>query len=163
MKKYLFLSSVLFALVAFVGCSSDDDPKVEMPTLKLSTNVVSISADGTASIVEVTTNQTSWKASRPEADAWCVLKQENNKLSVSATVNETLTERTTKITVVAGIGVDAKTEEIVVTQSAANAYLTVEGLETGVPVRLDAIGTSVELTINTNAATWTAVRPETDT
>ena len=53
MKKYLFLSSVLFALVAFVGCSSDDDPKVEMPTLKLSTNVVSISADGTASIVEV--------------------------------------------------------------------------------------------------------------
>lgn len=163
MKKCLFLSSVLFALVAFVGCSSDDDPKVEMPTLKLSTNVVSISADGTASIVEVTTNQTSWKASRPEADAWCVLKQENNKLSVSATVNETLTERTTKITVVAGIGADAKTEEIVVTQSAANAYLTVEGLETGVPVRLDAIGTSVELTINTNAATWTAVRPETDT
>lgn len=162
MKKSLFLCGALFALTAFVGCSDDDDPKVEAPTLKLSTNVVTVSADGTGAVVEVTTNQTSWKASRPEADVWCVLKQEDNKLSVSATANETLTARTTKVTVIAGTGSDAKTEEITVTQSAANAYLTVEGLEADVPVRLDAAGTVIEFTINTNAATWSATRPETD-
>lgn len=162
MKKSLFLCGALFALTAFVGCSDDDDPKVEAPTLKLSTNVVTVSADGTGAVVEVTTNQTSWKASRPEADVWCVLKQEDNKLSVSATANETLTARTTKVTVIAGTGSDAKTEEITVTQSAANAYLTVEGLEADVPVRLDAAGTAIEFTINTNAATWSATRPETD-
>ena len=161
MKKSLFLCGALFALTAFVGCSDDDDPK-EAPTLKLSTNVVTVSADGTGAVVEVTTNQTSWKASRPEADVWCVLKQEDNKLSVSATANETLTARTTKVTVIAGTGSDAKTEEITVTQSAANAYLTVEGLEADVPVRLDAAGTVIEFTINTNAATWSAARPETD-
>ena len=162
MKKSLFLCGALFALTAFVGCSDDDDPKVEAPTLKLSTNVVTVSADGTGAVVEVTTNQTSWKASRPEADVWCVLKQGDNKLSVSATANETLTARTTKLTVIAGTGSDAKTEEITVTQSAANAYLTVEGLEADVPVRLDAAGTVIEFTINTNAATWSATRPETD-
>ena len=124
--------------------------------------MVTVSADGTGAVVEVTTNQTSWKASRPEADVWCVLKQEDNKLSVSATANETLTARTTKVTVIAGTGSDAKTEEITVTQSAANAYLTVEGLEADVPVRLDAAGTAIEFTINTNAATWSATRPETD-
>lgn len=162
MKKSLFLCGALFTLTAFVGCSDDDDPKVEAPTLKLSTNVVTVSADGTGAVVEVTTNQTSWKVSRPEADVWCVLKQEDNKLSVSATANETLTARTTKVTVIAGTGSDAKTEEITVTQSAANAYLTVEGLEADVPVRLDAAGTVIEFTINTNAATWSATRPETD-
>lgn len=163
MKKSLFLCGALFALAAFVGCSDDDDPKVEAPTLKLSVNAVTISADGTASVVDVTTNQTSWKASRPETDTWCVLKQEDNKLSVSATVNEALTARTTKVTVVAGTGTDAKTEEITVTQSAANAYLTVEGLEAGTPIRLDAAGTAIELTVNTNVAAWSATRPETDT
>ena len=45
MKKSLFLCGALFALTAFVGCSDDDDPKVEAPTLKLSTNVVTVSAD----------------------------------------------------------------------------------------------------------------------
>ncbi len=163
MKKSLFLCGALFALAAFVGCSDDDDPKVEAPTLKLSVNAVTISADGTASVVDVATNQTSWKASRPDADTWCVLKQEDNKLSVSATVNEALTARTTKVTVVAGTGTDAKTEEITVTQSAANAYLTVEGLEAGTPIRLDAAGTAIELTVNTNVAAWSATRPETDT
>ena len=163
MKKSLFLCGALFALTAFVGCSDDDDPKVEAPTLKLSTNVVTVSADGTGAVVEVTTNQTSWKASRPEADVWCVLKQEDNKLSVSATANETLTARTTKVTVIAGTGSDAKTEEITVTQSAANAYLTVEGLEADVPVRLDAAGTVIEFTINTNAATWNRYRVYVDT
>lgn len=58
-----------------------------------------------------------------------------------------LTARTTKVTVIAGTGSDAKTEEITVTQSAANAYLTVEGLEADVPVRLDAAGTVNEFTI----------------
>ena len=67
MKKSLFLCGALFALTAFVGCSDDDDPKVEAPTLKLSTNVVTVSADGTGAVVELTTNQTSWKAARPEA------------------------------------------------------------------------------------------------
>lgn len=82
MKKSLFLCGALFALAAFVGCSDDDDPKVEAPTLKLSVNTVTISADGTPSEVEVTINQASWKASRPDADTWCVLKQENDKLSI---------------------------------------------------------------------------------
>lgn len=162
MKKSLFLCGALFALAAFVGCSDDDDPKVEAPTLKLSANAVTISADGTASEVEIATNQASWTASRPDADAWCVLKQEDNKLSISATANEELTARTTKVTVVAGTGADAKTEEITVTQSAADAYLTVEGLEADAPVRLDAIGTAVELTINTNVTTWSAARPDAD-
>lgn len=163
MKKELFLCGALFALMAFVGCSSDDDPKTEAPTLKLSTNSVVIPADGTASTIEVTTNQTSWTASRPDDAQWCILKQENNKLIISATVNSGLTTNTTEVTVLAGTGADAKTEKVTVTQSAANAYLTIEGLEANTPVKIDAAGTSAELTINTNAANWSATRPDADT
>lgn len=163
MKKGLFLCGAMFALMTFVGCSSDDDPKAEAPTLKLSTNSATIPADGTASTIEVTTNQASWTASRPDNAQWCILKQENNKLIISATVNETPTPNTTEVTVVAGTGADAKTEKVTVTQSAANAYLTVEGLEANTPVKLDAAGTLAELTINTNAANWSATRPDADT
>lgn len=162
MKKELFLCGALFALMAFVGCSSDDDPKTEAPTLKLSTNSAAIPADGTASTIEVTTNQASWTASRPDNAQWCILKQENNKLIISATVNAGLTPNTTEVTVVAGTGADAKTEKVTVTQSAANAYLTIEGLEANTPVKLDAAGTLAELTINTNAANWNATRPDAD-
>lgn len=162
MKKELFLCGALFALMAFVGCSSDDDPKTEAPTLKLSTNSAAIPADGTASTIEVTTNQASWTASRPDNAQWCILKQENNKLIISATVNAGLTPNTTEVTVVAGTGADAKTEKVTVTQSAANAYLTIEGLEANTPVKLDAVGTLAEITINTNAANWSATRPDAD-
>lgn len=156
-KKYTnFFFSALLALCVITGCDDKDD---DAPAMTVSSNSVTILAAGGEESIEITTNQSEWAASRPELDSWCTLKTNGNTLKISASANETITSRSTKVTVTAGVGSNAKTQEINVTQKAADPSLEI----TGTPVNLDAAGTAVELTVTTNTGVWSASRPDGDT
>lgn len=155
-KKYTnFFFSALLALCVITGCDDKDD---DAPAMAVSSNSVTISAAGGEESIEINTNQSEWTAIRPELDSWCTLKTNANTLKVSASANETITSRSTKVTVTAGAGSNAKTQEITVTQKAADPSLEI----TGTPVNLDAAGTAVELTVTTNTGIWNASRPDAD-
>lgn len=155
-KKYTnFFFSALLALCVITGCDDKDD---DAPAMAVSSNSVTISAAGGEESIEINTNQSEWTAIRPELDSWCTLKTNANTLKISASANETITSRSTKVTVTAGAGSNAKTQEITVTQKAADPSLEI----TGTPVNLDAAGTAVELTVTTNTGIWNASRPNAD-
>lgn len=155
-KKYVnFFFSALLALCVIAACDDKDD---DTPTMTISSNSVTIQATGGEESVEITTNQAEWNATHPELDSWCTLKKEGNVLKISATANETIIPRSTLITVTAGVGIDAKTQEIKVNQIAAEPYLEIANT----PVELDAAGTAVELTVTSNTAPWTATCPDED-
>jgi uncharacterized protein (TIGR02145 family) len=156
-KKYTnFFLSALLALCVITGCDDKDD---DAPAITVSSNSVTILATGGEESIEITTNQSEWTATRPELDSWCTLKTNGNALKISASANETITPRSTMITVTAGVGSNAKTQEITVTQKAADPSLEI----TGTPVHLDAAGTAIELTVTTNTGVWNASRPDGDT
>lgn len=156
-KKYTnFFFSALLALCVITGCDDKDD---DAPAITVSSNSVTILAAGGEESIEITTNQSEWTATRPELDSWCTLKTNGNTLKISASANETITPRSTMVTVTAGVGSNAKTQEITVTQKAADPSLEI----TGTPVHLDAAGTAVELTVTTNTGVWNASRPDGDT
>ncbi len=113
-KKYTnFFFNVLLALCVITGCDDKDD---DAPVMAVSSNSVTILATGGEESIEITTNQSEWTATRPELDSWCILKTNGNTLKISASVNETITPRSTTVTVTAGVGSNAKTQEITVTQ-----------------------------------------------
>lgn len=156
-KKYTnFFFSALLALCVITGCDDKDD---DAPAMTVSSNSVTIPAAGGEESIEITTNQSEWSATRPELDSWCTLKTNGNALKISASANETITPRSTMVTVTAGVGSNAKTQEITVTQKAAAPSLEI----TGTPVHLDAAGTAIELTVTTNTGIWNASRPDGDT
>lgn len=156
-NKYAhFFFSALLALCVITSCDDKDD---DAPAMTVSSNSVTILAAGGEESIEITTNQTEWTAKRPDLDNWCTLKINGNTLKISASANETITSRSTLVTVTAGVGTNAKTQEITVTQKAADPSLEI----TGTPVHLDAAGTAVELTVTTNTGIWNASRPDADT
>lgn len=156
-KKYTnFFFSALLALCVITGCDDKDD---DAPAMTVSSNSVTIPATGGEESIEITTNQSEWSATRPELDSWCTLKTNGNALKISASANETITPRSTMVTVTAGVGSNAKTQEITVTQKAAAPSLEI----TGTPVHLDAAGTAIELTVTTNTGIWNASHPDGDT
>lgn len=155
--KYVnFFFSALLALCVITSCGDKDD---DAPAMTVSSNSVTILAAGGEESIEINTNQSEWTATRPELDSWCTLKMNGNTLKISASTNETITSRSTLVTVTAGIGTNAKIQEIKVTQKAADPSLEI----TGTPVALDAAGTAVELTVTTNTGSWNASRPAADT
>ena len=155
--KYVnFFFSALLALCVITSCGDKDD---DAPAMTVSSNSVTILAAGGEESIEINTNQSEWTATRPELDSWCTLKMNGNTLKISASTNETITSRSTLVTVTAGIGTNAKVQEIKVTQKAADPSLEI----TGTPVALDAAGTAVELTVTTNTGSWNASRPAADT
>lgn len=153
-KAKIFFSALL-ALLVFVSCSDDEDT----PTMELSTSSVTFQATGGEESVAITTNQSEWNATRPMTDTWCILKVDGNNLRISTSANETVFSRSTKITVVAGNGTNAKTQEITVLQNAATPYIKIEGTT---PVAINGAGEAVELTISTNNEDWNATRPDAD-
>lgn len=157
MKKqhyvYSFLSMFL-VLSMFISCSDD---KEATPMMSVSSQSVTLAASGEEKLVEITTNQPEWKATRPELDNWCTLKMEGNLLKISAPKNETITSRSTRVTVVSG---NTQPQEITVIQLPSDPFLNIVG---DTPVNIDAAGTAITLTIQTNTGIWNATHPEADT
>lgn len=150
--RTLLASALCLPLFATSGCSSDDDGPA--PEVSPSTNSVTIPASGEARTVDIRTNQSEWTATRPDADAWCLLTPEGGKLTISANENKDLAPRSTTVTIQAGRGKADAT--IRVTQSAADPVIRVEPTS----VELDTKGTAVEVSVTTNLKEWTASCPD---
>lgn len=97
------------------------------PDLKVDKTNVPLDVRGSAVTVTVTTNLDAWNATRPEADNWCSLSQEGDKLVISASEQTKASPRATQVTVTAGIaGGDSQSVTIAVEQVAAAAVLTLD-------------------------------------
>lgn len=142
----------------FVVMSCDD--KEESPSLTPSVSSVNLPASGGSQVVEISTNQSEWAAARPEKDDWCTLAVDKTSLKISVAENTTVVARTTLVTIVSGEGARAKMVEVSVSQAAGSPSLVVSDEK---PIKLDASGTPVVLTVTTNMDGWNVTRPDADT
>lgn len=120
-RIYLGLVSLLGLIVGFLSSCSDDDVKNPDPTLEVANAVLEVEAIASEKPYEIkVASNYEWTATRPEADTWLTLKQEEGKLLVSVEANLDTIVRTSKITIAAGLEDNQKISYVDVTQKAAD-------------------------------------------
>ncbi len=120
-RIYLGLVSLLGLIVGFMSSCSDDDVKNPDPTLDVANAVLEVEAIASEKPYEIkVASNYEWSATRPEADTWLTLKQEEGKLLVSVEANLDTIVRTSKITIAAGLEDNQKISYVDVTQKAAD-------------------------------------------
>ncbi|MEG0796990.1 MAG: BACON domain-containing protein [Odoribacter sp.] len=156
MKKNNFkwmLVALVGLFIGFASCSDDDDEP--LATLTVDPATVNLAVTGESKTVNITTNQMAWSAACVvmEDTVWCKVKVVAGKLTIGATENILTTNRTAKIKVIAGSGMNVANKEITVAQEgAAPATLTVDPAT----VNLAVTGESQQVNITTNQMAWSA-------
>lgn len=147
MKNSLVVLLCLGMVALFAACNPKEDPA----SVAVDKNSVTLPAAGGSEEIIVETNRPAWSADRPAGDDWCTLKQDGNKLTISAAAYEGGSPKRTTVTVKAGEGGDTDTKTIKVSQAAAAPFLTINPKEA---VTLDSEGRMQTVEIATNNADW---------
>lgn len=118
--------------------------------LTLSKTTVSLAAAGASDEITITTDAPSWEAAVTDPSAtWCQLTQSDDKLTVRATAQTSTVARSATVRVTSGNA----TADVTVTQSGQEVTLSVNPNT----VAITAAGSSSDVAVITNAATWDAV------
>jgi len=101
--RSIFLLFTILILSLFVSCDKTEDPVTEDPVLTVSSDAVSFGEEGGSATISVTMNGDGWTATSSED--WCTLSvntssKATDEVAISATANESTSERTAKITFV---------------------------------------------------------------
>lgn len=117
-------------------------------TLSVAPTSVNVSAAGASSDVSVTTNAQTWSSAVVGSAPWCTVTNGAGKITIASAANTSTVQRTATVRVTA----NDKTADIPVTQAAAEVTLSLSKTSSS----LSAAGASDDVTVTTNAATWTA-------
>lgn len=134
--------------------SAKDDNIPEAPTLKLSSNEVTVAnSGGNAQAISIQTNQETWQAIAG-AD-WVQTSQQGNNLVITVAPNPSSTDRKTEIGVYAG---SATPQKVTVKQSAADIVLEVSPETIVIPNS----GATKLISITNNTSNWELIIDDAD-
>ncbi|MDR2683616.1 MAG: hypothetical protein LBB64_07090, partial [Dysgonamonadaceae bacterium] len=146
MKKY-FKFFLVILLAGFVSTCDKDEPAAPFLDIAAGQLVQNFGVEGESKYIPVSTNREITVSVTP-VDAWCTAEvrktQDAVAIYVTVTTNETIEERTAKISVTAQ---DVSPVEITVNQLGTEASIIVK--ESGISVEDENLEFSLEITANT--------------
>lgn len=120
MKTLKLMMPVLLAfLFGFLLSCKDDDESMPEPTISIPSKTLNIESFATDTTLVITTNY-EWTATHPEADTWCKLTKDKEKLHIALEWNTDTVERSTRVVVTVEAAGMRKEDYIDVVQKASD-------------------------------------------